>query len=246
MLLLCDAVNLPLTFTGVKRRVAQESVFRAGGGMTLDREALVAKAAEERRRYRRVRVNFKGRLFVPGEEREAGCTIVDMSPGGAQVACEIVPEAQSSIVLYIDGFGRFEGVVARSGKPEGTESSFAVRFNCPQFKRERVAEQLTLYLNNGTIDETAMRRHERAPTKGLTRFTRSNGDVVNCEVLDLSLSGVSVVTDVRPQIGELVLMGQMAGRVVRIHERGIAIEFVTPPPEKATPEQLVPKVSAQR
>jgi hypothetical protein len=80
----------------------------------------------------------------------------------------------------------------------------------------------------------------------MTRFTRANGDVVNCEVLDLSLSGVSLVTEVRPQIGELVLIGQMAGRVARIHERGIAIEFVTAPPEKATPEQLVPKIGAVR
>ena len=214
--------------------------------MTLDREAVVAKAREERRRYRRVQVDFKGRLFVPGEEREAACTITDMSPGGAQVACEIFPEAQTSVILYIDGFGRFEGVVARLPRTESSDNTFGVRFNCTAMKRERVAEQLTLYLNSGTIDETMMRRHERAPTRGMTRFTRANGDVVNCEVLDLSLSGVSLVTEVRPQIGELVLIGQMAGRVARIHERGIAIEFVTAPPEKATPEQLVPKIGAVR
>ncbi len=214
--------------------------------MTLDREAVIAKAREERRRYRRVPVDFKGRLFVPGEEREAQCQITDMSPGGAQVVCEIVPEGQTSVVLYIDGFGRFEGVVARPPKAESADGKFGVRFNCTATKRERVAEQLTLYLNNGTIDETAMRRHERSPTRGLTRFTRANGDVVSCEVLDLSLGGVSLATDVRPQIGEVVLIGQMAGRVARIHEHGIAIEFVTAPPEKATPEQLIPKVSALR
>ena len=199
----------------------------------------------ERRRFRRIRVNLTGRLFVPSEEREAACEIADMSAGGAQVACEIVPAPQTDVVLYIDGFGRFEGTVVRAGKGDWNEVSFGVRFNCSAFKRERTAEQLNAYANSGTIDQTALRRHERASTKGLARFTRANGDVVNCEVLDLSLGGVSLRTDVRPQIGELVLIGQMAGRVARIHENGIAIEFVTPPPERSAPDQP-PKLSALR
>ena len=201
--------------------------------MTVDREAIVAKAREERRRYRRVSVDLKGRLFVPEEEREAPCVITDMSPGGAQISCETLPAAQTTVVLYIDGFGRFEGVVARPPKGEWSEGKFGVRFNCSALKRERVAEQLTLYLNKGTIDESVLRRHDRAPTKGLARFTRANGDVVNCEVLDLSLGGVSLATEVRPLLGELVLIGHMAGRVARHHETGIAIEFVTPTPEKS-------------
>lgn len=214
--------------------------------MTLDREALVAKAREERRRYRRVPVDLKGRLFVPGEEREASCTITDMSPGGAQLACEVIPEAQTAVVIYIDGFGRFEGVVARPPKGEWSEGKFGVQFNCTAMKRERVAEQLTLYLNSGSIDPSALRRHDRAPTKGLARFTRANGDVVSCEVLDLSLGGVSLTTDARPPIGEVVLIGQMAGRVARHHETGIAIEFVTPAPDKSAAEQQAAKAGALR
>jgi hypothetical protein len=37
----------------------------------------------------------------------------------------------------------------------------------------------------------------------------------------------------------------MAGRVARIHENGIAIEFVTPPPDRSAPDQP-PKLSALR
>jgi PilZ domain len=201
--------------------------------MTIDREALEVRVRHERRRFQRVRVDLKGRIFVPGEGREAGCVVTDMSPGGAQVASEIVPEPQADVVLYIDGFGRFEGTVARVPRGEAGEPGFGVRFNCTALKRERVAEQLTQYLKNGAIDDTLLRRHDRKPTKGLARFTRASGEVVNCEVLDLSLGGVSLATDVRPQIGEIVLIGQMAGRVARIHENGIAVEFVTPPPDRA-------------
>ena len=49
---------------------------------------------------------------------------------------------------------------------------------------------------------------------------------------------MSLATEVRPQLGELVLIGQMAGKVARIHEKGIAIEFVSQAPaDKAALER---------
>ena len=65
-----------------------------------DAEPVVAKAEAERRRFRRVRVDLPGRLFVPGDSREARCTIADLSPGGAAIVCEMVPEAGTPVVLY--------------------------------------------------------------------------------------------------------------------------------------------------
>jgi hypothetical protein len=205
--------------------------------MTKDRNSVVERAKAERRHFMRARVEIAGRFFVPSDSREASCKIVDLSPGGALCVSEIVPTADTPIVLYIDGFGRLEGgvvrpqeVVAGGTTPEG---SFGVQFHCSAMKRDKIAEQLTLYMNRGVVDEAAMRRHDREPTKGLTRFTRSNGEVLNCEVQDLSLSGVSLKTDARLPLGEIVLIGQTAGRVVRHHETGIAIEFVSAQSEKA-------------
>ena len=72
-------------------------------------DPLLEKARAERRRFRRVRVDLSGRLFVPTDSREAGCKIIDMSPGGASVECEIMPASGTQIILYIDRLGRFEG-----------------------------------------------------------------------------------------------------------------------------------------
>jgi hypothetical protein len=209
--------------------------------MAADKDELVARARAERRRYKRVPVSLSGRLFVPAESREAHCKIADMSPGGARITCDVIPPQGAHVVVYIDGFGRFEGTVAR---PDG--DAFGIQFNCSQHKRERVAEQLTLYLNGGNLNESSLRRHDRAPTKGLARFTRANGEIVNCEVLDLSLSGVSLATEARPPIGEFVLIGQMAGRVARHHETGIGIEFVAQDKAHATPEPMKPKLFVAR
>jgi hypothetical protein len=214
--------------------------------MTIDREELLARARADRRRYRRVSVDLNGRLFVPGDERDAPCKITDMSPGGGQLSCaEFTPEAETPVVIYIDGFGRFEGVVARPPKGEWAEGKFGVKFSCSALKRERIAEQLTVYMNRGVVDQadSTLRRHDRTPTRGLAKFTRANGDEINCEVLDLSLSGVSLGTIVRPPIGEHVVVGHMVGRVVRHHELGFGVEFMGPVSDKPADEPTGPKLT---
>jgi hypothetical protein len=186
-----------------------------------DAEPVVAKAKAERRRFRRVAVDLAGRLFTPGDGKEARCTILSLSPGGAAVECEITPDQGAPVVLYVDGFGRFEGKVARHD-----EKSFGIAFVCTPAKRERTAEQLTLFLNKSLVDETVLRRHERTNQKGFAKFTRADGQIVNCEVMDISVGGVSLKSEVRPPLGEFVLIAGMAGRIARHHEHGIGIEFV--------------------
>ncbi len=213
---------------------------RRGQRMT-DIEPVLARLRAERRRFKRVSVDLPGRLFIPSEAREARCTIANLSAGGAAIECENLPEAETQVVLYVDGFGRFEGAVTR--KDDG---AFGVRFHCTALKRERIAEQLTLFLNKSLIDNAVLRRSERAPTRGFTRFTRADGQLVRCEVLDLSTTGVSVKTDVRPPVGEYVLIGQMAGRVARHHESGIGVEFVGSVVDRPSAERVQTKLSVAR
>ena len=198
-----------------------------------DGEPVVAKAKAERRRFKRIRVDLGGRLFTPGDGKESRCTVLDLSPGGAAIECELVPENGTAVVLYVDGFGRFEGTVARRHS-----HGFGVSFVCTAAKRERTAEQLTMFLNKALVDDSLLRRHERTHQKGFAKFTRADGQITNCEVMDISVGGVSLKSDVRPPLGEFVLIAGLAGRVARHHEHGIGIEFVgqdksAPPQEQA-------------
>ena len=151
-----------------------------------DAEAAAAKSGAERRRFRRVRVDLPGRLFIPADSHEARCTVTDLSPGGAAIACETVPEHGTPVILYLDNFGRFEGTVARR---DG--DGFGIAFVCTPSKRERIAEQLMLFLNKTLADDSILRRHERSSQKGFAKFTRADGQVVKCEVMDISVGGVS-------------------------------------------------------
>jgi hypothetical protein len=186
-----------------------------------------------------VQIDLPGKLFIPATSQEYSCTVIDLSPGGASIACEIELMQDTQVVLYANSFGRFEGQVVRR---EGT--NFGIRFLSTALKRERTAEQLTLYMNRSLLDEADLRRDDRTPTRGLTRFVRHDGQIVPCEVLDLSMSGVSVKTDVRPQIGEFILIGQLAGRVARHHEQGIGIEFIGA--ANASAERLKAKIAITR
>ena len=204
----------------------------------MDAEPVVAKAGAERRRFRRVRVDLPGRLFIPADSHEARCTITDLSPGGAAIACETVPEAGAVVILYVDNFGRFEGTVVRRDA-----AGFGVAFVCTPSKRERVAEQLILFLNKTLVDDSVLRRRERSSQKGFARFTRADGQIVQCEVMDISVGGVSLKTDVKPPLGEFVLIAQIAGRVARHHEDGIGIQFVG---QERASEQPTPQINILR
>jgi hypothetical protein len=186
-------------------------------------EKVIARAASERRRFRRVHIAVSGRLYIPATQEEAICTIEDISPGDAAILCELHREPQGRAVIYLDGLGRFEGPVVRS-KPGG----FVMTFACSHQKREKLAEQLTLELNRHLLSEADVRRHDRVETGSgsFTHFTRYTGEQIRCEVLDLSLTGVSVRTEIKPSIGEHILIGNRAGRVARHHADGIGVEFL--------------------
>jgi hypothetical protein len=168
-----------------------------------------------------IRVDLPGRLFVPDDEREAPCRITELSPDGASLQCEMVPEAGATVVLYIDGLSRFESMIARC---DG--NVIDLKFVCTVAKRERTAEQIAALYNKDLNSGSILRRHERSHRHGCTQFTRANGHIVSCEVIDISVSGVSLRTDARPLIGEFVLIAQIAGQVSRYHEDGVGIEFV--------------------
>jgi len=202
---------------------------------TKDAQPVATKAGAERRRFRRVQVDLPGRLFIPADNHEARCTVLDLSPGGAAIACETVPESGTNVILYIDNFGRFEGTVARR---DG--AGFGVAFVCTPSKRERIAEQLILFLNKTLVDDSVLRRHERTNQKGFAKFTRADGQIVQCEVMDISVGGVSLKTGVKPPIGEFVLIAQIAGRIARHHTDGIGIEFVG---QEKTSEPAAPRVN---
>jgi len=179
------------------------------------------KIVPERRRHRRVAVNLFGR-FMREDKQEYPCQVVNMSAGGMAMVAPVKCGDGERIVAYLDNLGRIEGVVVRS-----FEGGFAVRILASLYKRERIANLLTWLINQNALGLGEERKHDRiVPRINASKLIMPNGDVHNCRVIDVSLSGASVACTIKPPLGTMVILGRMRGRVVRHHEQGIAIQFV--------------------
>lgn len=177
------------------------------------------KSAPEKRIFMRVPVALAGKAFFPPDDQEQDCIVTDISLGGATLQCGRVLETGSEIIVYLEGFGRFRGTVVRSDTEET-----GMHFDVSDDERVRTAENIVLYLSGVRLKETELRRSDRigAPR----RFARESGEMVGFEIRDISLSGASFISAVRPPVGEVVAIGSAEGRVTRHFDDGFALEFL--------------------
>ena len=180
-----------------------------------------SRAVADRRLHPRVPTTLLGR-FMRANTQEYPCKMIDISVGGAALMAPVEPDAGEKIIAYFDQVGGLEGTVVRNF-PGG----FAIELIVTAHKREKLAATLMFMLNKHELPGIEGRRHERlAPTTKALPLTLSEGITITCAVLDVSLSGASVITAARPALGTMVKLGNLNTRVVRHHDKGIAVEFV--------------------
>jgi hypothetical protein len=176
--------------------------------------------AQERRRHSRVRVNLLGRYML-ADRREYPCQVINMSPGGMAVIAPVAGNIGERVIAYVDHLGRLEGVVARH-----FTNGFAMTISATPRKRDKLAAQLTWLANRHILNLPEDRRHGRiVPRNPSARLIMPNGVNIGVMLIDISNSGAAVRTVERPEVGSLVTIGKVAGRVVRHLEDGFAVEF---------------------
>lgn len=188
----------------------------------LERRLNRPKIVPDRRRHRRVPVKVFGR-FMRDDKQEYPCEVINMSAGGMALLSPVRCADQERIVAYLDKFGRLEGIVARS-----FEGGFAVRILASPAKQEKIANSLTWIANEKVLGLADERRYERiALGNPASKLILPSGEVHLCHVIDVSLSGASIKCALQPPVNTMVILGRMRGRVVRHHDKGVAIQFAT-------------------
>lgn len=183
--------------------------------------APASRAAADRRRHNRVPVVLLGR-FMRASKHEFPCKMIDISVGGAALMAPADPEMGEKIIAYFDQVGGLEGNVARIF-PGG----FAMQFTMTSHKREKLAATLMFFVNKHEQPGIEARRHERIVLNSNSQsLTLTEGLTIACEVADMSISGASIITPARPDAGSIVKLGNLNARVIRHHDRGIALEFI--------------------
>lgn len=174
----------------------------------------------ERRRHQRVDVQVMGRYMLESR-REYPCQTVDISPGGLSILAPVVGNLGERVVVYLDQLGRVEGTVTRH-----FQNGFAIAFSATMRKRDKLAAQLTWLANRQILGLPEDRRHDRnQPRNARTVVTLDNGQQVVCRLIDVSTSGASVSTDLKLEMGQRIVVGKLTGKIVRMFEGGVAVEF---------------------
>lgn len=178
------------------------------------------RSAADRRVHKRVNLEYLGR-FMRANKSEYPCRMRDISVGGAAISAPVDLEHGERVVALFDGLGALEGHVVRV-----FDGGFAMAFTMTEHRREKLAATLMFLVNKADMPGIEGRRHERVIPANNQQLLKLAGDIViDCRVLDVSLSGASVETVARPPLGSEVRLGALRARVVRHHDSGIAVRF---------------------
>ncbi len=188
---------------------------------------------EENRQFQRVPASVAGRYMLQ-DRQDYPCQTTDISPGDLFMTCPIRGAVGERVVAYLDHIGRIEGEILRH-----TPTGFAMSISATMRKRDKLAAQLTWLTNRKALGLPEDRRHERlTPKNPRSMMTLEDGIERVVRLIDISLSGAAIATDVKPALNTMVNIGKVKGRVVRYVEGGFAVEFLFPLTESNMNEQL--------
>jgi hypothetical protein len=194
--------------------------------------AQASQHPEDKRKYPRIKTNLRGRYML-ADRREFPCTIIDVALGGIALSGPERGEIGETIIVYMDQLGRVEGEVVRH-----LEDGFALQLTITTRATEKFARRLDELQAGNRLRKVPERRAEPRVKldEEVAVFEPPKG--MQCEIVDLSLTGAHIKIARRPPLGSLVQLGRVRGRVVRHSSQGVAIEFVDAKNDSTLSEQL--------
>jgi len=177
-------------------------------------------AAEERRRFQRVKVHLLGRYMLPtGVNFPARSSIC--SPGGLALLAPGIGNVGDRVIAYLDHIGRVEGKITRI-----IDNGFAMTVGPPRASATSLPAQLTWLATaiSSICRKTAATTVScRAPDRAADPRGRQQDDLPDHRPVEFRCC------DRRrkpPPLKSLVMLGKVQSRVVRNLEEGFALEFV--------------------
>ncbi len=197
----------------------------------------------DRRRDVRIIVSIGGQFSLAdrrdprGERRVYACRAVNLSPGAIALATAVSGKLGDRVIADIDHLGRLEGEVVRV-----LERGFVMSVFATDEQRERLATKIEWLQNFKEHDVSDQRTDQRfIPASPYSRLVLSDGSTETCLLIDVSVSGAAISAESVPEIGSVLAVGSIVGRVVRHFEGGFAVSFV----ERQSRDDLQAKLQAK-
>ncbi len=182
-------------------------------------------------KQRAVKIQTIGSYTLPnwydpeGKLRSFACRTTRVSPFRALLDVPVVGKVGDRLTSYFRDFGKFEGQIS-----DTVHGGFLLELEMTRAERAKLAEKL-VWLEKRQKDPTIRdsRRDARfVPNVPHSALMLADGSSIPCLVIDVSVSGVAVSSEVQPEIGTPLAVGTCIGRVVRHFSDGFAIKFVEP------------------
>ena len=155
-----------------------------------------------------------------GRPREFTCRVLKMSSGTIKLTGPVTGSVGKWVVVHFESFGQFEGPVIHAG-----ERNFTVRIVTTEEDRKKISSKIEWVVDKKSPDK---RRHDRfVPRNPHSTLSFADGHVIPCQIIDYSASGVAASADVIPELGVVLKVGKILGRVVRRLPEGFAVKFLT-------------------
>lgn len=150
------------------------------------------------------------------------CRVRRISPQSMTLSVPVCGEKGDKVTAKFDEFGILRGEIIRN-----LGLAIVMSIDLDALARERLAMQVNWHETRKQYATPDKRRHKRlVPGRTQSTLILADGTLVECTVIDMSVSGAGIACDVRPEIGTPLALGSAVGRVVRYLENGFAIRFL--------------------
>jgi len=176
----------------------------------------------------RTRVRVEGRYALAsrwnerGERREFACHTVEISCDEIVLTGPVAGPVGERIIGVFDELGQLEGQIVRL-----VEGGFVMRPSLSKDRRKWLADQIDWLDKHAHFNLPNDRTHKRSvPKVPHSTVLLSDGSMRSCLIIDMSVSGAAVSAEISPQLGDVLAVGKVIGRVVRIFPEGFAVRFI--------------------
>jgi hypothetical protein len=194
-----------------------------------------------KRRARSTIVSLSGRYALAsrrdarGERREFACRTIGISIDEITLVGPVTGPIGERVVATFDELGKLEGRIVGL-----IDNGFVI---CPALSDSRSVwlaakiDWLDKHRHHNLPDD---RTHKRIiPQRQHSTVLLADGRVLACFVIDMSVSGAAVSADLTPRRGDVLAVGKIIGRVVRLFSEGFAVRFIELQDAKLLEERLI-------
>lgn len=160
---------------------------------------------------------------VDGDLKQFACRVINISPHAAALVAPVRGSIGEWVSAEIEHIGRLDGAIGRPLDHRG----FVMNILTTAEERRKLATKIDWYDKYRNLEVTDRRARPRSVADHpFSTLLLADGAVMSCLVTDLSACGAAVSADIVPDVGTVLAVGKVIGRVTRRFQGGFAVNFV--------------------